>query len=82
MSFPAFLLVALVVLTVLSSFIKTLAGVVGLPNLMPLIRDPLLIGLAIYGLGKMNLFASRKWLLRLAALCGFAAPYLFISMMG
>lgn len=74
------LVMALVLLTLLSSFIKTLTGTVGIPNVMPAIRDPLLIGLAIYGIGRLNFFSSRKWPLLWACIFGFALPYLFIAM--
>jgi hypothetical protein len=74
------LVMALVLLTLLSSFIKNLTGTVGIPNVMPAIRDPLLIGLAFYGIGRLNFFASRKWALLLGSVLAFALPYIFIAM--
>lgn len=72
--------IALVLFTLFSSFIKTLLGTVGLPNVMPALRDPLLIGLSIYGIGRLDFFASRIWPLLLACIFGFMVPYIFIAM--
>lgn len=81
MSKATLLVIALVLLTLLSSFIKTLFGTVGLPNIMPALRDPLLLGLAFYGIGRLDFFSSRKWNVLLGATLGFVVPYLFIAML-
>jgi len=75
------LMISLVLLTLIGSFLKTLFGTVGLPNVMPAVRDPLLIGLAFYGIGKLDFFSSRKWLIFLAATLTFVFPYLLIAML-
>ncbi len=81
MSKSRLLVIALVLLTLFSSFIKTLFGTVGLPNVMPALRDPLLVGMAFYGVGQLDFFTSRKWTLLLGTTFGFVVPYLFVAML-
>lgn len=80
MSRTNILVIGLVLLTLLSSFVKTLFESVGIPNVLPAIRDPLLIGLTLYGIGKLDFFSSKKWLLLFGSLLVFVSSYLFIAM--
>lgn len=71
-----FFIAALVFLTLFSSFIKTLSGTVGLPNVMPALRDPMLALLFFYGVSKLNFYKSRLWPITIACLFLFIISYL------
>jgi hypothetical protein len=80
MKLSGLLLLALVLLTTLSSFVKSLLDNIGLPNLTLVVREPLMLGLAIYGASKLDLFSSKQWAALIAAVMAFAVPYLVIAM--
>jgi hypothetical protein len=52
----------------------------GLPNLLLALREPLMIGLAVYGISKLELFESKQWVVLIAAVTAFAVPYLVTAM--
>lgn len=81
MSKARLVLVFLVAITLLGSLLKNVSGMVGIPNLTPVLRDPLLLGFAAYGVGKLDFYQSKVWPLWLAATLGFVVPYIFIAMM-
>lgn len=80
MKFSGVLLLCLVLLTALGSFAKSLLDSVGLPNLLLALREPLMLGLAIYGISKLNLFESKQWVALIVAVTAFAVPYLVTAM--
>lgn len=80
MTRPIFFLLALLVLTSLGSFLKILFGVAGIPNLIPVLRDPLLLAVFVYGVSKLDFFKSRKWQFLILLLTLFSAVYVFFSL--
>lgn len=49
MTIPIFLLHGIVVISILGSFIKTLIGIIGIGNFVPILRDIFILGLFVYG---------------------------------
>lgn len=80
MTRPVFFLVVLLVLTSLGSFLKILLGVAGIPNLVPVMRDPLLLAIFVYGVSKIDFYKTKKWQIIFFALTIFCGFYVFLSM--
>lgn len=81
MTRPVFFLLALLVLTSLGSFLKILLGVAGIPNVIPALRDPLLLAVCCWGVSKIDMFQTRTWQLLLLLLILFSATYVFSSLL-
>ncbi|WP_347987299.1 O-antigen ligase family protein [Methylomonas sp. AM2-LC] len=75
-----FLILVVLVLGSLSAFIKNFCTLVGLPNILIVIRDPLLIATTLYGISKLNFFSSIKWGILISILCLFNIGYLLVAM--
>ncbi|WP_417070248.1 hypothetical protein [Niveibacterium terrae] len=73
-------LLVVLALTVVGAFVKNAGGVVGLPNVVPVVRDPLLLGLGVYGFSRLRLFESRIWPLLIGLLVAFSFSYIISSM--
>ena len=80
MTRPVFFLVVLLVLTSLGSFLKILLGVAGVPNLVPVMRDPLLLAIFVYGVSKIDFHKTKKWQVIFFALTIFCGFYVFLSL--
>lgn len=75
-----FVMWTVVILSVLAAFVKQLGAISGVPNVLPALRDPLIIGLAIWAAGRLNLLASKRWALLIALLSAFAVSYIAVAM--
>lgn len=73
-------LLVVLALTVVGAFVKNAGSVVGLPNVVPVVRDPLLLGLGVYGFSRLRLFESRIWPLLIGLLVAFSFSYIISSM--
>ncbi|MEY4562530.1 MAG: hypothetical protein RLZZ618_1807 [Pseudomonadota bacterium] len=62
------LLCLIAFVAILSQFIKTLLGLGGLPNPVPLLRDGLLVTLALVGLSRVDIFNQRGFFLSILLL--------------
>ena len=71
---------AVLILAVAGGFIRQLGSTVGAPNFVPALRDPLLLAVAVWGAGRLNLFSERRWPVLLALICVFVSAYLLSSM--
>lgn len=81
MTRPVFFLLSLLVLTSLGSFLKILLGVAGVPNIVPVLRDPLLLLVCLLGVSKLDFFKTRKWQVLILLLTIFSAIYVFSSLL-
>ncbi|XVJ69098.1 MAG: hypothetical protein HEQ39_05180 [Rhizobacter sp.] len=80
MKLSGVLLLCLVLLTTLGAFVKSMLDNMGLPNLTLALREPLMLGLSIYGASKLDLFGSKQWVALIAAVMAFSVPYLVSAM--
>jgi hypothetical protein len=70
----------LVLLAIAGSLAKNLTLMAGAPNWVPMVRDPLLIALAVFGISKLPIFSQTVWRWFLLALLTFVVSYIGVSM--
>lgn len=70
----------LLLLALTGSLLKNAFIAAGAPNLVPLVREPLLLLLFVYGACRLPLFNETRWRWLLLSLLGFVAAYIASSM--
>lgn len=74
-----FVVGTVIFLAICGPFLKNLSGMAGLPNWLPLVRDPLVVAVAALGLTRAPLFTEARWRWLLLWLLLFVAAYMAVS---